>query len=210
MPGRAIKIWGRNTSSNVQKVLWVCVELGIPFERVDLGGPFGGNDTPEYRALNPNGVVPTIEDGGTVIWESNSCIRYLAATRGGERLYPADPAARSQVERWLDWQLSNLTAPMSTMMLGYYRTPPERRDAAALDRARHEAIRFWTIAENWLKSRRYLAGDDFTLADIPVGIWAYRWFQYPIERPVLPSLRAWHDRLAEREGFKTHIALPLA
>jgi glutathione S-transferase len=210
MLGGKIKIWGRNNSSNVQKVLWVCAELEIPFERIDLGGPFGGNDTPEYRALNPNGLVPTVEDGEVVIWESNTCVRYLAATRGGTRLYPPDARQRADIERWMDWQLSTLGPALVPLMFGLYRTPPEKRDAAGLEKARQEGIRVWGIVDRWLATRPFLAGNGFTLADIPTGIWAYRWFQFPIERPAYANLEAWYRRLAEHAGFKQHIAQPLS
>ena len=120
-----LKIWGRATSSNVQKVLWCCGELGIPFERVDVGGPFGGNQDPEYLALNPNGLVPTVQDGELVLWESNTICRYLATTHRAERLYPVAPAGRALVERWMDWQLSTLGAPMGALLYGLIRSKPE-------------------------------------------------------------------------------------
>ncbi len=204
-----LKIWGRATSSNVQKVLWTCAELGVPFERVDWGGPFGGNKDPRYLALNPNGLVPTVEDGGLVIWESNTIMRYLCAKHGGGHLHPAEPARRTDVERWMDWQLSALTQPMAAMMLGYYRTPPEKRDPAALEASRLRAIDLWRIVEAQLGYGDYLAGPALTLADICVGIWAYRWHAYPIERPSLPRLRAWYERLGTSPGFAAHVARPL-
>jgi glutathione S-transferase len=205
-----LKIWGRTTSSNVQKVLWTCAELDIAFERVDWGGPFGGNRDPAYRALNPNGLVPTVEDGDLVIWESNTILRYLCATRGGEHLHPKDPALRTQVERWMDWQLASLAAPMSVMLLGYYRTPPEQRDPAALEAARRRAVELWSIVEGQLAGRDYLAGDAFTLADLCLGMFGHRWHVYPIERPGLPRLRAWYDRIAQRAGFVAHVAGPVS
>jgi glutathione S-transferase len=205
-----LKIWGRTTSSNVQKVLWTCAELEIPFERVDWGGKFGGNRDPDYLAMNPMGLVPTVKDGDLVIWESNSIIRYLCATRGGERLHPGDPARRSEVERWMDWQLAALTQPMASMLQGYYRTPPEQRDTATLEAARRRAVELWTIVDNRLADRPYLAGDTLTLADVCVGIWAHRWHQYPVERPALAHLKAYHDRLGESRGFQTHIAGPIS
>jgi glutathione S-transferase len=204
-----LKIWGRKTSSNVQKVLWTCAELDIKFERVDWGGPFGGNNDPAYRAMNPNGLVPTVQDGDLVIWESNTICRYLCAKHGGERLHPADPARRTHVERWMDWQLASLTAPMAAMLLGYYRTAPEKRDPAALETARKRAIDFWQMVEAQLARGDYLAGSTLTLADICVGIWGYRWHAYPIERPSLPRLKAWCDRLATSPGFQAHVAAPL-
>ena len=111
-----LKIWGRTTSSNVQKVLWCCAELGIDYERVDLGGPFGGNRDPEYLTMNPNGRVPTIKDNDLILWESNTICRYLATTRHGERLYPSNPAARANVERWMDWQLATSGPPMAALL----------------------------------------------------------------------------------------------
>lgn len=204
-----LKIWGRTTSSNVQKVLWTCAELDIAFERVDWGGPFGGNKDPAYLAMNPNGLVPTVEDGGLVIWESNTIIRYLCATRGGERLHPRDPARRTEVERWMDWQIASLAQPMGVMLLGYYRTPPEQRDPKALEAARLRAIELWTMVEQQLGRGPYIAGDAFSLADIALGMFGHRWHVYPIERPPLPRLKAWYERIGERPGFKAHIAGPV-
>ena len=204
-----LKIWGRTTSSNVQKVLWTCAELDIPFERVDWGGPFGGNRDPAYLALNPNGLVPTVEDGNLVIWESNTIIRYLCAKHNGAHLHPTEPARRTEVERWMDWQLASLGPPMGVMLMGYYRTPPEQRDARALEAARMRAIEYWSMVERQLERGPYIAGAEFTLADIVLGMFGHRWHVYPIERPSLPRLKAWYERIAERPGFKAHIAGPV-
>ncbi|HEX6841244.1 MAG TPA: glutathione S-transferase family protein [Stellaceae bacterium] len=203
-------MWGRKNSSNVQKVLWTCAELGVAFERVDWGGPFGGNQDSAYLALNPNGLVPTVQDGDLVIWESNTIMRWLCATRGGERLHPSDPALRTHVERWMDWNLSSLTTPMSGLLWGYYRTPPEKRDATALDAARRRAIELLAMVERRLDGRNYLAGDAFTLADIGIGIWVHRWYFYPIERPDMPRLKAWYGRIGERAGFRDYVAGPVS
>jgi glutathione S-transferase len=205
-----LKIWGRKNSSNVQKVLWTCAELDVPFERVDWGGPFGGNQDPAYLAMNPNGLVPTVKDGDLIIWESNTIMRHLCATRGGASLHPADPAQRTAVERWMDWQLQSLAAPMSTMLLGYYRTAPEKRDPAALETARKRAIELWAMVERQLEGEPYMAGAGFTLADITLGIFGHRWHVYPIERPGLPRLKAWYERIAERPGFARHVAGPVS
>ncbi|HEV8679064.1 MAG TPA: glutathione S-transferase family protein [Stellaceae bacterium] len=204
-----LKIWGRTTSSNVQKVLWCCAELDIPFERVDLGGPFGGNRDPEYLKLNPNGLVPTVIDGDLVMWESNTICRYLAATRNGERLYPHDPAARTHVERWMDWQLAVIGGPMSQLLFGLVRTKPEALDHAAIEAARRRALSGWTIVEDALAGQPYLAGASLSLAEIVLGTQIYRWFNLPIERPALANLRAWYERLRERPGFKRHIEIPI-
>ena len=200
-----LKIWGRATSSNVQKVLWCCAELDIEFERVDVGGPFGGNRDPEYLAMNPNGLVPTVKDGDLVMWESNTICRYLAATRNGEHLYPRDPAARTHVERWMDWQLAVIGPPMGQLLFGLVRSTPETRDPAAIEAARRRAATAWTIVDDEVKDRPYLAGDHLSLAEIVLGTQIYRWFAFPIERPELPNLRAWYDRMHQRPGFKKHI-----
>jgi glutathione S-transferase len=204
-----LKIWGRATSSNVQKVLWCCAELGIAFERVDIGGPFGGNQDPEYLALNPNGLVPTVRDGDLILWESNTICRYLAATRGGARLHPPEPAARALVERWMDWQLSAVGPPMGALLFGLIRNRPEQRDHAAIEAARRKALAAWTIVEDALDDRPWLAGGALSLAEIVLGTLAYRWHAFPIERPALNRLRGWYERMRERPGFKTHIEIPI-
>ena len=205
-----LKIWGRSTSSNVQKVLWCCAELDLPFDRVDIGGPFGGNKDPEYLKLNPNGLVPTVKDGDLIMWESNTICRYLASTRsGGERIYPRDPAARTHVERWMDWQLAVVGPPMGQLLFGLVRSTPETRDQAAIEAARRRALAAWTIVDDEMKDKRYLGGDALTLAEIVLGTQIYRWFTFAIERPELGNLRRWYDRMRERPGFKTHIEVPI-
>src|SRR5215469_550320 len=204
-----LKIWGRNTSSNVQKVLWCCGELGIPLDRVDVGGPFGGNQDAEYLALNPNGLVPTVRDGHLVLWESNTICRYLAATHNGEWLYPSAPAARALVERWMDWQLSTIGPPMGALLYGLIRTKPEQRDHAAIEAARRKGASAWTIVEDALESGPFLEGAEFSLAEIVMGTLVYRWHAFPIERPPLPRLKAWYDRMRQRPAFHPHIEIPI-
>jgi glutathione S-transferase len=205
-----LKIWGRTTSSNVQKVLWTCAELGIPYDRLDHGGPFGGNRDPEYLRLNPNGLVPTVIDGDLVMWESNTVCRYLCNTHpNGASLYPADFAARTHVERWMDWQLSVIGAPMGALLQGLIRSTPETRDAAAIEAARRRAITAWEIVGDAVSTQPYLGGQSLSLAEIAMGTHVYRWFNYPIERPDMPHLRAWYDRCRERPGFKNHIVMPI-
>ena len=204
-----LKIWGRKTSSNVQKVLWCCDELGIPFERVDIGGPFGGNDDPRYRALNPNGLVPTVEDGDFVLWESNTIIRYLARKYGKGALYSQDAREAAMVERWMDWHNGHVVPAITPIFFGYIRTPPEKRDMAAIEAARQRMAGLWRIVDAHLAQNDYMAGDGFSLADIPLGIQAYRWFVLPVERPEMPNLASWYARLAGRKPFKTHVMNPL-
>ena len=200
-----LKILGRKTSSNVQKVLWACGELELPFDRDDIGGPFGGNDQPDYLALNPNGVVPTIIDDGFVLWESNSCTRYLAAKHGAGTLWPDDLQVRADAERWMDWQLTVCSPSLVPVFRGLIRTPPEKRDMAAITAARDGLSRSMSMLDANLAERRFMAGDNFTIGDIPVGIAAYRWFEMPIEREDYPNLKRWFDELAQRAPFQEHI-----
>lgn len=204
-----LKIWGRASSINVQKVLWCAAELGLPFERYDVGGAFGGTRTPEYLHMNPNAVVPTIEDAGTTLWESNTIIRYLAARHGAGTLWPEDPLRRAEGERWMDWQLSTLNPPMVTVYWGLIRTPPEKRDAKAIETARAALCEIWSRLDRTLAARPFVGGAAFTVADIPVGCLAYRWFNLAIERAALPHLKAWYDRLATRAGYQTHVMVTM-
>jgi glutathione S-transferase len=194
------------------KVLWCCTELGEKYERTDVGGPYGGNDDAKYRAMNPNGRVPTVEDNGTIIWESNTIVRYLCATRRAETLYPTDPAKRTFAERWMDWQLGHGGPAITPLFMGYVRTPPEKRNEAALAEALKAAIPVWQVVEDWLAHRGwpYLAGTEFTVGDIPVAIFARRWFGMPIERPPMKQIEAWYDRVKVRPGFVEHIAVPMS
>ena len=127
-----LKIWGRTSSINVQKVMWTVAELGLPHERIDVGGPFGGLDRPDYAALNPNRLIPVLQDGATVVWESNAIVRYLAARYGAGSLWPEHPGRRSEADRWMDWQLTTLQPSIGPIFLGLIRTPPEQRDTAAI------------------------------------------------------------------------------
>jgi glutathione S-transferase len=204
-----LKIWGRASSSNVQKVLWCCEELGIAYERIDAGMQFGRTKDPEYLAMNPNGLVPTVQDGDAVIWESNTILRYLATTRGGARLYPTEPVARSHVERWMDWQLATLTAPMTTLLFQLYRTPPAERKPAEIEAARVRAQALWHLLDQQLARREYLAGGSFSLADICIGIFGYRWLNYDIQREPTPHVSSWFERIKARPGCATHVLKPI-
>ena len=205
-----LRILGRNTSSNVQKTLWAAGELGLEFEREDIGGPFGGNDKPEYLALNPNGYVPTLIDGDYTLWESNSIARYLAATYGAGTLWPTDPRVRGSAERWMDWQIATLSPTMVTVFRGLVRTPPEDRDMALIAQARDRTARLFAMLDAALAGSEYVAGDAFTVGDIPVGIAAYRWYHLDIEREDFHNLERWYRRLTERPAYREHIMNPLA
>jgi glutathione S-transferase len=208
-----LTIWGRASSSNVMKLLWLCEELALPFERLDAGGAFGRTAEPAYLALNPNGRVPTIvEADGFAMWESNTICRYLAsrhAAGGHATLHPAEPRARARVERWMDWQLGHLNAPMTTILFTLYRTAEADRDLAGLARARDEAQRLWDMVEAALGEDRWLGRDSLSLADIALGPYAHRWLHMPIERQPQPRIAAWHGRMMERPGFSRHVAVPI-
>jgi glutathione S-transferase len=208
--GRMIKIWGRRTSSNVQKVLWCCDELGLDYEQVDLGGPFGGTDTAEYRKLNPNGLVPTIEDGGFVLWESNAILRYLADKYGAGRLSPAAPEGRAEADRWMCWEQSTLTPAVWPVFNAMVRSPEDRREQAQLARDMAKAAATLAILDHHVAGRPYLAGDDFSIGDMPAAIWTYRWYAMDIGRPALTNLEAWAARLVQRPAYREHVMLPLS
>ena len=204
-----MKIWGRANSINVQKVLWAADECGVKYEREDVGGAFGGNDQPWYLKMNPNGIVPTIDDGGRIVWESNSAVRYLAARYAAGSLWTNDPGARSEADRWMDWQLSTISRGMTTIFWGLIRTPPEKRDMAAINEAVVDTGKLWARLDAQLAERPYVAGSHFTMGDIPVGCFVYRWFALDIERPELKNLRAWHERLATRPAYARHVMIKM-
>jgi glutathione S-transferase len=204
-----LRIWGRHTSINVQKVLWCCDELNITYDRKDVGGEFGGLDTPEYRKLNPNGRIPTIEDGSLVLWEANTIVRYLCAKHALGSLYPNTLESRVDAERWMDWQICHVLPGMVTMFFGLIRTPEKDRDQAGIETARLRTQDAWKIVDGHLANKSYVCGESFTMADIPLGTFAYRWLMLPIERPSLPNVLEWYERLTNRLAFKKNVMLPL-
>ncbi|MCC6719840.1 MAG: glutathione S-transferase family protein [Acetobacteraceae bacterium] len=205
-----IKLWGRTTSSNVMKVLWTLDELALPYERIDAGGAFGGTDTAEYRRMNPLGLVPSIEDGGLRLFESNSIIRYLCnAYAPDSTLYPRAPGPRAEVEAWMDFQQTAQSRPASTIFIGLIRTPAERRDQGAIAAAVVELGRIWAICGDRAAAQGgFLCGPAPSLADIAFGPHLHRWFHMPIDnRPDLPRLRAWYDAMRTRPAFLRHVAV---
>jgi glutathione S-transferase len=204
-----IKIWGRTDSSNVQKVLWCLGELGLEFERLDWGGKFGGNDDKSYREMNPNGLVPTIKDGDFILWESNSIMRYLNAKYGQGRLLPATPEGMANANRWMDWQLSVFNPTIVPLFFATIRTPPDKRDPKAIQTALEKTVKAWQMVEDQLAISRYLGGEEFSIGDIPLGVWAYRWFNLPIERPKMARIENWYENLKQRKPYQTHIMIPV-
>ncbi|WP_313621967.1 glutathione S-transferase [Achromobacter sp.] len=204
-----LKILGKASSINVRKVLWTCAELSLPFDREDWGGGFQPTSDPAFLALNPNAMVPVLVDGDFVLWESNSIIRYLANQRGGEcggqHLYPAEPKLRARVDQWMDWQATDLNRSWSYAFMALARQSPAHRDASAIKASCEDWARFMGILDQRLASTgAYVAGNAFTLADIPIGLSVNRWFETPFDKPALPAVAAYYDRLAARDGYRTY------
>jgi len=207
-----ITIWGRANSVNVQKVLWCLQELDLAYERIDAGMAFGKNREPEYLAMNPNGRVPTLVEGDFVLWESNSIMRYLVrAYRPQSPIYPHAAKVRAGVDRWLDWTLSTLQPVNRPVFWALVRTPPQQRDMAAIQKdADAEAVQ-WRIVDAQLSTRRFIEGDDFTLADIALGAYARRWFGVEgITKPRFAHLERWYAQFAHQAGFVRFIAPPMS
>ena len=205
-----IRVWGWTGSGNVQKVMWALGELGLEHERIDAGGRYRGLDTEEYGRLNPNRRIPALQDGRVVLWESNVIVRYLAARYGEGSLWPADPGVRGVADEWMDWQQTTLGPETRVVFWGFVRTPPERRDRAAIDAAIARLSELWRLVDRHLASRSFVAGDEFTIGDIPLGVHCYRYHALEIERPRLDHVEAWYARLTAREAFRAHVMLPLS
>jgi glutathione S-transferase len=203
-------IWGRNNSVNVQKALWCCEELALAYERIDAGGAFGVVDTPQYRSLNPNGLVPTIEDDGFVLWESHAIVRYLAAKHGAGSLWPVDLQTRAEADRWMDWKQTSFWPALRGLFLGLVRTAPDKRDPQAMEASRLKTVEELRIVDAHLKTREYLAGDAFTMGDIPLGCGIWRWMALAIDRPALPNVQRWFDTLARRPAYRKIVMLSLS
>ena len=204
-----IKLWGRANSSNVMKVIWLLEELALPYDRVDVGGPFGGTSTPEYRAMNPLGVIPSVGDDGLELFESNVILRYLCNAHAlNSPFYPQEPKARARVEMWMDFQQTAVNRPQSTVFQGLVRTLPEKRDNAAITAAISEAAIIWGILNRRLGSQAHVATNEFSLADMTFGVHVHRWLNLEIPgRPDVPNLTAWYQRLLERPAFRQHVAI---
>ena len=206
-----IKIWGRTNSVNVQKVMWCISELALPHERYDAGLSYGQNREDWYLALNPNGLVPLLDDAGFTLWESNTIVRYLAACYDeSDQFYPTDPRQRANAERWMDWQLTVLAPPLTTIFWTLIRLPPEQRDETTFNAAVKKCNEVFTLLDQHLSRHAYVGGDNFTVGDIPVGAMAYRWYALALQHPQLPHLRSWYERLCERAGYREHVMLPLS
>ncbi len=208
-----IKIWGRNTSSNVQKAMWAVGELGIDHERIDVGGTFGMNKEPKYLAMNPNGLVPTLEEeDGFLLWESNSIVRYLAAKydKSGT-LESKDAHQRALASQWMDWQLSVVGPAITPAFWGLIRTPEDKRDMTAIKASQDKTTAAMQIMDAQLAKTKFLAGDAFSYGDIPVGVMCYRYMQLVPNRPATPNLDRWYAAISGRKAFQDHVgSIPLS
>jgi glutathione S-transferase len=207
-----LKIWGRANSVNVQKVLWCLSELDLAYQRIDAGMAFGRNREPDYLAMNPNGRVPTLVDGDFVLWESNSIMRYLVlAYAPGSAIYPQQPKRRAGVDRWLDWTLSTVQPVDRPVFWALVRTPVGERDMVAIQKDADAEAEVWRVADARLSTRRFIEGDDFTIADIALGAYARRWFGVEgVSKPKLPHLERWFAQFAGRPGFQQFVAPPMS
>ena len=204
-----LKIWGRSTSVNVQKAMWAIGELGLAHERIDVGGAFGKNNEPAYLAMNPNGLVPTLEEDGFLLWESNSIVRYLAAKYGPGRLEPSDLHARARASSWMDWQLTVAAPAITPVFWGLIRTAPEKRDPAAIEAGKVKTAAAMKILDAQLAKTAYIAGDALSMGDIPVALMAYRYRRLVPDRPAFNHLERWFTGIEQRPAFKEHVlAIP--
>lgn len=205
-----LKIIGRKSSSNVQKVLWACGEMGLTYERQDAGREFGVVDTTEYAKLNPNRRVPTLVEDDFVLWESNSIVRYLAAKHHVGGLCPTDLKVRAEAERWMDWQLSALGPAFTNLFHGLVRDATDKRNWDAINKSRDATEKHLEMLDDCLSTKTWVAGETFTFGDIPVGIYAYRWYEFKgIERKNLSNLKRWYDALCQRSMFQEFVMVGL-
>jgi glutathione S-transferase len=201
-----LTVYGRRTSSNVQPVIWALTELGVPHERLDYGFNFGGVDTPEYLAMNPNGRVPTLKDGDLVIWESGAILRHIASRFGAAPFWPEDPVERAPVDMWAEWgKVTWCAAFIEPIFWSRVRTAAADRDEAALARAVKRFADLVRILERQLDGKEYVTGDHFTIADIAIGTHLYRYFDIDIPREDAPAVARYYDRLCARPAYRAHV-----
>jgi glutathione S-transferase len=203
-----LTVWGRLNSFNVQKVMWTIGELGLAYAHVDAGGAAGGLDSAEFRAMNPHGRVPVIDDDGVIVWESHAIVRYLAARYGRDALWCDDPAERSRADRWMDWMLATLQPDFMDLFWGFFRTPPDQRDHALIRDRSERCARHYRLLDAELAGRDFLAGDRLSTADIAVATSLYRYFEIEIERPSVPDVEVWYRRLAARPAYRMRVMRP--
>jgi len=204
-----LTIFGRDTSSNVQKVLWLCEELGLPYKNAHAVPPGTAKDSADYLKLNPNGLIPAIDEDGFVLWESNAILRYLAAKHADGTLFPADLRLRADGDRWMDWQSTVLAPLMAILLRQCVRTPPEKRDLGLIAATAAETSAKIAMLDAALAGRDYIVGKDFTISDIALGQWMWRYATLVENRPEMPHLAAWYARLQRRQAYAKIVMIPL-
>lgn len=201
-----IKLWGRKSSINVQKVLWTLDELGLEYERIDAGGSYGGLDEPAFEAMNPMKLVPVLDDGGTVIWESHAIIRYLAASYGSGNLWLSNPKERSGCDIWMDWLQAHLQpAFIRGVFWGFFRTPEPSRDWPSIEKNIARTNALFQVLDKHLEAKAYVASNNLTMGDIPAGAQLFRYFNIEIRRPAVPNIERWYERLSARPAYRQNI-----
>ncbi|MEO8559885.1 MAG: glutathione S-transferase [Rhodospirillales bacterium] len=210
-----LKIWGRRNSQNVQKAMWLIGELELAHEHVDAGGKFGGLDTQEFRAMNPNGKVPVIKDGELVLWESLAILRYLAARYGRDnkagRFWSDDAAQRAPADQWMDWSATSLQpAFINGIFMAYYRTPEALRNPQQVENGAQMVGGLMLMLDAQLAGKKYVLGDALSLADIPIACNLYRYFGIDVPKPKLPNVEAYYARLTERPAYRQHVMVSFA
>jgi glutathione S-transferase len=200
-----LKVWGRKTSVNVQKVMWTVAELGIPHERIDAGANFGKLDTPEFGAMNPNRLVPVIDDDGFILWESNAIVRYLSEHYGRGKLAPEGRHGYARADQWMEWSITEIYRDLiGVCFSGHVRVTAKDRDLAGIAAAAKRVGDKLAILDRQLDGRAFICGDQLTMADVAVGTLMYRYYTLPIERPSLGNVEHWYGRLSARGPYKDH------
>lgn len=202
-----LTVWGRKTSSNVQALMWCIGEMELPYVRHDIGHKYKGTETDFYYSLNPNRTVPVLQDGtAPPLWETGAILRYLANRYGAESFWPSDDIQKANIDKWAEWSKINVaTAFNLPVFWRVVRTPQENRDEQAITEAMVKLENYLSVAEAQFEKHRFLAGDDFSLADIQFGHVLYRYYDIDVVRKSLPRLRAYYENIAVRPAFQEHV-----
>jgi glutathione S-transferase len=202
-----LKIWGRRSSANVQKAMWMIGELNLAHEHTQAGGPYGLVNTPEFRAMNPNGLVPVINDDGMIMWESNAIVRYLAAQYGGEIFWPADPRVRAHIDQWMDWSATSYQPHIVGLFWAYWRAPENQRNPQQIKSLQEATARDLIMIGQTLANQPFITGDKFTIADIPIATHLYRYYTMGLPTPKLPNIESYYARVQERAAYREHVMI---
>jgi glutathione S-transferase len=202
-----LKVWGRRSSANVQKVMWLVGELQLAHEHIPAGGPYGVTNEPKFRAMNPNGLVPVIEDGGLVMWESNAILRYIAAVYGKDKFWPADPKVRAPIDQWEEWAGTTFQPNIIGLFVSYWRTPENQRNPNAIRNFQQRTDNNLRLLDAELARRPFIAGDTLSIADIASGVHMYRYYTMGTPYPNLPNVEAWYKRLQDRPAYRDHVMI---